>query len=74
MAKQPPSAQTVGRNVAYEIKGDKLVLTIDLSADVEPSKSGKTLLVATTEGNKRMGDWFCGISVYKYKDKKVKKS
>lgn len=47
-------------SVYGEIKGDKLVLTIDLSPaarDAAPvSKSGKTRLVASTNGFARFGD------------------
>lgn len=47
-------------NLSGEIKGDKLVLTIDLSKmareAVQPSKSGKTLLLATSNGFARFGD------------------
>jgi hypothetical protein len=47
-------------NVASEIKdGDKLVLTIDISKTslekAEPSKSGKTKMVATTRGFVKVG-------------------
>lgn len=34
-----------------EIKGNKLVITIDANLEPKPSKSGKSLLVATTNGN-----------------------
>jgi hypothetical protein len=41
-------------NVEHEVKGDKLILTIDISkarcAAAEPSKSGKTKVVASTHG------------------------
>ena len=46
-------------NVQHEIKGDKLILTIDVSAatlsKAEPSKSGKTKVVATTHGFTNLG-------------------
>jgi hypothetical protein len=41
-------------NVQGEVKGDKLILTIDVSAKsleaAHPSGSGKTLVVASTSG------------------------
>ena len=37
-------------NVEQEIKGNKLVLTINLDEDHGASKSGKTNTVATTHG------------------------
>jgi hypothetical protein len=47
-------------NVKGEIKGDTLVLTIDISASAkekaQPSKSGKTKVLATTSGFTGFGD------------------
>ena len=46
-------------NVKHEVKGDLLILTIDVSAatlaKAEPSKSGKTKVVATTHGFTNLG-------------------
>ena len=46
-------------NVQHEIKGDKLILTIDVSAktlaEAAVSKSGKTKIVATTHGFTNLG-------------------
>lgn len=39
------------KNVTTKLEGKKLVITIDLSQEHGPSKSGKTTVVATTEGN-----------------------
>lgn len=43
-----------------EVKGDKLILTIDMSEAArkaaQPSKSGKTVILATTSGFTRFGD------------------
>jgi ABC-type uncharacterized transport system YnjBCD ATPase subunit len=39
------------KNVELKVDGTKLVITIDLSRSIGPSKSGKTTLVATTGGN-----------------------
>ena len=63
----------VGRNVEYAIDGSVLTITIDLSAKAEPSKSGKTLIVATTGGNKSFGDVTVGLNAYKYADEKKSK-
>ena len=38
------------KNVALQVNGSKLVITCDLSQDFGPSKSGKTTVVASTEG------------------------
>ncbi|MGY3354807.1 hypothetical protein ACVWZK_001470 [Bradyrhizobium sp. GM0.4] len=47
-------------NVKGEIKGDHLVLTIDLSAraqrQAKPSSTGKTKVIATTNGFVNYGD------------------
>jgi ABC-type lipoprotein export system ATPase subunit len=39
------------QNVSYEVKDNLLVIVVDLSKTVGPSKSGKTTLVATTKGS-----------------------
>ncbi len=39
------------KNVAIEIKGKKLVITIDTEKDFGPSASGKSTIIASTEGN-----------------------
>lgn len=48
-----------------EIKGDKLILTVDISAksreEAQPSKSGKTKVLASTHGFTRFGD--VGVSL-----------
>lgn len=39
------------KNVDMKVDGNKLTITVDLSKDLGPSKSGKTRIVASTEGN-----------------------
>ena len=39
------------KNVEMNVKGDKLTIVVDLKARLGASKSGKTILVASTEGN-----------------------
>lgn len=41
----------VGENVAYSVKGDKLIIEVDLSHRGALSASGKTIRVASTGGN-----------------------
>jgi hypothetical protein len=41
-------------NVATEIKGDKLLITVDLSKRHGKSKSGKTVMIASTQGNQKL--------------------
>jgi hypothetical protein len=39
------------KNVKMKIDGNQLVITVDLLKRCGPSKSGKTVIVATSEGN-----------------------
>jgi len=39
------------KGIVMTRKGDELIVKIDLSKTHGPSKSGKTTIVATTEGN-----------------------
>ena len=43
-------------NVKHEVKGNKLVITVDLDQDYGYSGSGKNKVVATTRGNAEVGD------------------
>lgn len=58
---------TIGKGVSYEVRGDKLVIEIDMTNNFGPSKSGKTIMVATTAGNKKIDgtDLTLGLSLYK---------
>jgi hypothetical protein len=47
---------TAGKNVKYEVKGNTLTITVDLSQDHGMSSSGKTHVVATTGGIAKIGD------------------
>jgi len=42
------------QNVKWEINGDKLIIEIDLTKDFGPSKSGKTITIASTRGNQKI--------------------
>ena len=39
------------RNVTATVKGDVLTITCNLAAPTMPSKTGKTEIIASTEGN-----------------------
>jgi hypothetical protein len=56
------------QNVEWEIKDDKLIIEIDLTKDFGPSKSGKTITIASTRGNQKVEgtDAIIGLNVYKY--------
>jgi hypothetical protein len=61
------------QNVQFEVKGDLLVVTVDLSKQVGPSKSGKTIIIGTTAGNQSVtpdGAIKIGVNVYKYQNPK----
>ncbi|MCI0514236.1 hypothetical protein L0128_13550 [candidate division KSB1 bacterium] len=59
-------------NVQIEVKDNKAIITIDLSQDFGESKSGKTIVVATTRGNVPIPgaeNFRIGINCYKYPEK-----
>ncbi len=60
------------KNVVMEIDGDLLRIEIDLSKEFGPSKSGKTTIIASTEGNKSVlgRQEKIGLNVYKKEGKK----
>jgi len=54
-------------NVKTEVKGKTLIITINLKKTFGPSKSGKTITVASTKGNKAIEgtDVILGLNCYK---------
>ena len=61
------------KNMTMRVVDGKLVIEVDLSQEVGPSKSGKTVLIATTEGNADCPDREdvkVGLNVYRYPEKK----
>ena len=56
------------QNVTIKRQGQKLFVEIDLSKEVGPSSSGKSIIVATTGGNAMIPDSngaFIGVNVYR---------
>ena len=54
------------KNITIETKGSTLTLTIDLGKTQGPSKSGKSIVVATSAGNKEIAPGiFMGLNIYK---------
>lgn len=56
------------QNIEYVVdkKSHKLVITIDLGKKGQPSKSGKSLVIASTKGNADIGNGIMlGINCYK---------
>lgn len=39
------------KNVDMKLEGDRLVITVDLAKEFGASKSGKSITIASTEGN-----------------------
>ncbi len=56
------------QNGEWEIKDNKMIIEIDLTKDFGPSKSGKTITIASTRGNQKIEgtDAVIGLNVYKY--------
>jgi len=55
------------RNVSMKVEGDTLVIRVDIKKRMGPSKSGKTIVIASTEGNQRLpeNERVCvGVNVY----------
>ena len=57
------------KNVELKVEGTILTISVDLSKDFGPSSSGKTTIIATTEGNVSIPgrDEKIGLNVYKKK-------
>ena len=52
-------------NCQIEVKGDKLVVTMDLTKRLRPSGSGKTIIVGTSGGNAALpGGLRVGLNVF----------
>ena len=57
-------------NVKMTVKANILTVEVDLSKDFGPSKSGKTVVIATTRGNAGVpdnSDVRVGLNVFKNK-------
>ena len=60
------------KNMTMQVNGSKLVIEVDLSLDLGPSKSGKTVLIASSEANVACPgreDVKVGLNVYRYPEK-----
>jgi ABC-type molybdate transport system ATPase subunit len=56
------------KNITMNVNGNKLLIEIDLTKEFGLSSSGKTTIVATTEGNTSVpnhADIKIGVNVYK---------
>ena len=57
------------KNVEMIVEGTMLTIKVDLSKEFGPSSSGKTTIIATTEGNVNVPDREekIGLNIYKKK-------
>ena len=57
------------KNVEMEVEGNMLIIRVDLSKEFGPSSTGKTTIVASTEGNVSIPDRDekVGLNVYRKK-------
>ena len=57
------------KNVELKVDGTTLTITVDLSKEFGPSSSGKTTIIATTEGNVSIPgrEEKIGLNIYKKK-------
>jgi hypothetical protein len=57
------------KNVQMTVEGHRLTITVDLSKECGPSASGKTILIASTEGSVSVPDREeqVGLNVYRKK-------
>lgn len=57
------------KNVELTVAGNILTIKVDLSQDFGPSSSGKTTIIATTEGNVTIPEREekVGLNIYKKK-------
>jgi len=58
------------KNVEMKLDGDILTIKVDLTKEFGPSASGKTIIIASTEGNISVPDKDevkVGLNVYKKK-------
>ena len=55
------------KNANIEVTGNILTITVDLSKELGRSKSGKTMIIATSSGNKPIDgtDAIIGLNIYK---------
>ena len=58
------------KNVEMSLDGNTLIIKVDLTKEFGPSASGKTILIATTEGNVAVPgaeEKKIGLNIYKKK-------
>lgn len=56
------------KNVEMKLSGEKLIIEVDLTKDFGKSSSGKSIIIASTEGNVNVPEhegFKIGLNVYK---------
>lgn len=56
------------KNVDMKVEGDTLIIKVDLTKEFGPSSSGKTVIVASSEGNQTIeykDGYKLGLNVYR---------
>jgi len=66
---QPVRKDAVMKNVEMNVEGVMLTIKVDLSKEFGPSASGKTIIIASTEGNVTIPnrEEKVGLNVYRKK-------
>jgi hypothetical protein len=56
-----------GQNVTVTVRNKRLIIEVDLTATGEPSKTGKSVVIASTKGNKPIAEAgvMLGLNVYR---------
>ena len=59
------------KNVETRVEHGKLIITVDLTKELGPSSSGKSVIIATTEGNVDVPgtDVKIGLNIYRKKER-----
>jgi len=63
----PQKRQITMINAELKTNGNQLTITVDLSKEHGPSKSGKTIIIATSSGNQKIEgtDAIIGLNIYR---------
>lgn len=59
------NAQVSGEGYQAKVEGDKLLIEVDLTGEGTVSASGKSIVIASTRGNVKIGDVTVGLNVYR---------
>ena len=59
--------ESLAPHIDYELKDGKLILSIDIGHEGEPSKSGKSIVIGSTRGNVNIPgtELKLGLNLYK---------